>query len=159
LPWILPGQFFLLYLHMKHIKLFEEYTETIYHENDFVGMQAHKLGMTREEYTAHYGSDSGIDEAKAISSQNEPFKVKGINFSYIEQNGKFYGASLYDVAKTANVNKKVKFGLDEINSFLKSIKIKDEVPFRYEEEELEVICKQLRKKGIVCDYDDVMDVS
>ena len=99
------------------------------------------------------------NEAKAISSQNEPFKVKGINFTYVEQNGKFYGASLYDVAKTANVNKKVKFGLDEINSFLKSIKIKDEVPSRYEEEELEVICKQLRKKGIVCDYDDVMDVS
>jgi hypothetical protein len=110
---------------MKHIKLFEDFT----------------------------------NEAKAMTSQNKSFTVKGINISYIERSGKFYGASIYDVPKTSNANKKVKFGLDEINTFLKSIKIKDEVPYRYDEDVLDVICKQLTKKGIVCDYDDAMDIS
>ena len=129
---------------MKIIKLFDDYLE----------MAAAAQNMSREQYTAYY-----LSEAKAVSSQNEPFTVKGISFSYIERTGKFYGASLYDVAKTANVNKKVKFGLDEITSFLKSIKIKDEVPYIYDEKMLDIICKQLTKKGIVCDHDDVMDVS
>jgi len=129
---------------MKIIKLFDDYLE----------MAAAAQNMSREQYTAYY-----LSEAKAVSSQNEPFTVKGISFSYIERTGKFYGASLYDVAKTANVNKKVKFGLDEIQSFLKSIKITDEVPSRYEEKELDALCKLIAKKGIVCDYNDAMDIS
>ena len=88
----------------------------------------------------------------------KPFKIKGINFIYTDR-GRFYGTSLYDVAKTANVSHKAKFGLDEINDFLKSIKITDEVPFTYETKELDAICKQLKKKGIVCDHGDFMDVS
>lgn len=99
------------------------------------------------------------NEAKAISNQNKPFKVKGISLTYIDQNQKFYGAYLYDVAKTSNYNHKVKFREDEINSFLKSIKIKDEVPYRYDETELDNLCKQLKKAGIVCDYNDAFDVS
>ena len=100
-----------------------------------------------------------VNEAKAISSQNEPFRVKGINFTYTEQRGRFYGAYLYDVPKTANASHRAKFNLDEINDFLKSIKINDEVPFTYETKELDAICKQLKKKGIVCDHDDAMDIS
>jgi len=100
-----------------------------------------------------------VNEAKAVSAQNEPFKVKGINFTYTEQRGKFYGAYLYDVAKTSNVNHKVKFGLEEIQSFLKSIKITDKVPSTYETDELDALCKQITKKGIACDHNDAMDVS
>jgi hypothetical protein len=87
------------------------------------------------------------------------FTVKGINFVYTEQGGKFYGASLYDVAKTANASRKSKVDLDTINTLLKSIGIKDEVPYRYETDELAKICKQLKKKGVVCDYVDNMDIS
>ena len=36
------------------------------------------------------------------------FTIKGIDFVYTEQGGRFYGTSLYDVAKTSNVNKKSK---------------------------------------------------
>ena len=129
---------------MKIIKLFDDYLE----------MAAAAQNMSREQYTAYY-----LSEAKAVSSQNEPFKVKGIGFTYTERQGKFYGAYLYDVAKTSNVQHKVKFGLDEIQSFLKSIKITDEVPSRYEEKELDALCKLIAKKGIVCDYNDAMDIS
>lgn len=45
---------------MKKVKLFEEFidesTETVYHENDFLGMQARVANMTREEWIAHYGT-------------------------------------------------------------------------------------------------------
>jgi hypothetical protein len=146
---------------MKYIKLFEEYTETIYNEYDFVGMQAQKLGMTREEFTAHYATatiGSGIDEAQAFSAKGKKFKVKGIRFTYIERNDKFYGTSLFDVAKTSNVGKAAKLTLEETNLFLKNIGIKEEAPYKYNEKELDVICKQLTKKGIVCDYDDAMDI-
>jgi hypothetical protein len=87
------------------------------------------------------------------------FTIKGIDFVYTEQGGRFYGTSLYDVAKTSNVSKKSKIGLDATNELLKSIGIKDEAPYSYEPHELEKICKQLTKKGIVCDYGDYMDVS
>jgi hypothetical protein len=87
------------------------------------------------------------------------FNIKGISFIYTEQSGKFYGAYLYDVAKTANVNHRAKIGLDETNALLKSIGIKDEVPSRYETAELDKVCKQLKKKSIVCDYGDYMDIS
>ena len=100
-----------------------------------------------------------VNEAKAISAQNEPFKVKGINFTYTEQRGRFYGAYLYDVAKTSNVSHRVKFGLDEVQAFLKSIKITDKVPSTYDTNQLDALCKQIAKKGIVCDHDDAMDIS
>jgi chloramphenicol O-acetyltransferase len=100
-----------------------------------------------------------VNEVKATSAQNKSFDVKGIRFTYTEQRGRFYGAYLYDVPKTSNVSHKAKFGLDEINDFLKSIKITDEVPFTYETKELDAICKQLKKAGIVCDHDDAMDIA
>jgi chloramphenicol O-acetyltransferase len=100
-----------------------------------------------------------VNEVKAVSAQNKSFDVKGIRLTYTEQRGRFYGAYLYDVPKTSNVSHKAKFGLDEINDFLKSIGINDEVPFTYETKELDAICKQLKKKGIVCDHDDAMDIS
>ena len=83
---------------MKHIKIFEDFVREAQHEYDFVGIQAEKHGMSREEYTAYY-----LSEAKAISSQNKPFTVKGIRFTYTEQRGRFYGAYLYDVPQTANI--------------------------------------------------------
>jgi hypothetical protein len=146
---------------MKYIKLFEEFTEKIYHEYDFLGMWAQKLGMTREEYTSHYATatiGSGIDEAKAKSAKGKMFDVKGIRFTYIERNGKFYGTSLFDVAKTTNVGKAAKLTLQETNDFLKAAGIKEEAPYKYNEKELDVICKQLTKKGIECAYDDAMDI-
>jgi hypothetical protein len=57
---------------MKKVKLFEEFieeatelkvaeSETVYHEYDFLGMQAQAANMTREEWIAHYGTpDIGI---------------------------------------------------------------------------------------------------
>jgi DNA-binding ferritin-like protein len=51
---------------MKHIKEFNEY--------DFVGMQAAKHGMTREEYVAYYATPAigtGIDEAIATADNKE----------------------------------------------------------------------------------------
>jgi len=54
---------------MSKIKTFGEFVtearEEVYHEYDFTGMQAQKLGMTREEFIAHYASPD-IDEAKSI---------------------------------------------------------------------------------------------
>jgi DNA-binding ferritin-like protein len=50
---------------MKHIKEFNEY--------DFVGMQAAKHGMSREEWVAHYATPtigSGIDEGFDSSTPN-----------------------------------------------------------------------------------------
>lgn len=54
---------------MSKIKTFGEFVtearEEVYHEYDFTGMQAQKLGMTREEYVAHYASPT-IDENESI---------------------------------------------------------------------------------------------
>ena len=49
---------------MKHIKLFEEFIDQTL-PPDFLQMQADAVGMTREEWIAHYGTSdigSGIDE-------------------------------------------------------------------------------------------------
>jgi len=52
-------------------KTFNEFlkeSETVYGENDFLGMQAQMANMTREEWIAHYGTatiGSGIDEKNA----------------------------------------------------------------------------------------------
>jgi len=128
---------------------------------DILSMSEIYNKIEKSEYTMKHVQlfEQFVREAKAISAQNEPFRVKGINFTYTEQRGRFYGAYLYDVAKTSNVQHKVKFGLEEIQSFLKSIKITDKVPSTYETDELDALCKQIAKKGIVCDHDDAMDIS
>jgi len=101
-----------------------------------------------------------INEAANYKDRSgKSFKVKGINFVYTEQKSRFYGTGLYDVAKTANVNKRSKIGLDDTNKLLKSMGIKNKVPAYYETDDLDKVCKELRKKGIVCDYGDYMDVS
>ena len=101
-----------------------------------------------------------INEAANYKDRSgKSFKVKGINFVYTEQRNRFYGTGLYDVAKTANVNKRSKSGLDDTNKLLKSMGIKNQVPAYYETDDLDKVCKELRKKGIVCDYGDYMDVS
>ena len=101
-----------------------------------------------------------INEAENYKDRSgKSFKVKGINFVYTEQRNRFYGTGLYDVAKTANVNKRSKIGLDDTNKLLKSMGIKNQVPAYYETDDLDKVCKELRKKGIVCDYGDYMDVS
>ena len=101
-----------------------------------------------------------INEAANYKDRSgKSFKVKGINFVYTEQRNRFYGTGLYDVAKTANVSKRSKIGLDETNKLLKSMGIKNQVPAYYETDDLDKVCKELRKKGIVCDYGDYMDVS
>lgn len=100
-----------------------------------------------------------VNEAKAESARGKQFNVKGIRFTYTEQGGRFYGAYLYKVPKTENVSHDAKFSLDKINDFLKSLKINNKVPLRYKTDELDVICNQLKKRGIVCDYDDLMDIS
>ena len=134
-------------------------SETVYHKYDFEGMWAQKLGMTREEYVAHFATMTvGVDESSAKDYNGIQFDVKGINFTYTDV-GRFYGASVYDVPKTANVSKRAKLSLSEITQFLASIGIKDEVPVRYDTKDLDKICKKLAKKGIVCDHDDSMDVS
>jgi len=134
-------------------------SETVYHKYDFEGMWAQKLGMTREEYVAHFATMTvGVDESSAKDYNGIQFDVKGINFTYTDV-GRFYGASVYDVPKTANVSKRAKFSLSEITQFLASIGIKDEVPVRYDTKDLDKICKKLAKQGIVCDHDDSMDVS
>jgi hypothetical protein len=55
---------------MKHIQLFEEFINATVVVNvntqpDFLQMQADQVGMSREEWIAHYGSPdigSGIDD-------------------------------------------------------------------------------------------------
>ena len=140
-----------------------EASEIIYNEYDFVGMHAAANGMTREEYTAYFLTPSiglGIDEAKATDYSNKSFEVKGIGFTYLDRNGRFYGAYLYDVAKTANVQWRAKLrSISEVNTFLKSAGIKGDLPEVYDERELDKLCKEISKKGIVCDHDDHMDVS
>lgn len=86
------------------------------------------------------------------------FKIKGINFIYTDR-GRFYGTSLYDVAKTANVNKRSKIGFDDTEKLLKSLGVKEKLPSGYGPDTLDRICKELKKKGIVCDHGDFMDVS
>ena len=66
---------------------------------------------------------------------------------------------MFDVAQTSNIQHKAKLSLEEVNIFLKSFKVKDDVPSSYEEKELDALCKQIAKKGIVCDHDDAMDIS
>lgn len=56
---------------MKNTKTFNDFlkeSETVQHDNDFLGMQAQMANMSREEWIAHYGTStigSGIDEKNA----------------------------------------------------------------------------------------------
>lgn len=59
---------------MKNLKTFEQFNHSLGHfNNDFIAQQAEKLGMSREEYIAHYGSESevgnGFDEALTNSDE------------------------------------------------------------------------------------------
>jgi hypothetical protein len=156
---------------MKKVKLYEDYlnesdaysneSETVYHNYDFEGMWAQKLGMTREEYVAHFATMTvGVDEAVSKDIKGKQFKVKGISFTYVEQTGRFYGAYLYDVAKTANVSWRAKLrSIAEVNEFLALHGITEQLPYRYDEKELDAICKKLAKQGVVCSHDDNFDVS
>ena len=136
-------------------------SETIYHKYDFEGMWAQKLGMTREEYVAHFATmTAGVDEAKVKDTAGKKFEVKGVSFTYTEQGGKFYGAYLYDVAKTSNVQWRQKLrSISEVTEFLKLHGISEEIPYRYNENELDTICAELRTQGIECDHNDYFDVS
>lgn len=136
-------------------------SETIYHKYDFEGMWAQKLGMTREEYVAHFATMTvGVDEAKVKDASGKKFEVKGISFTYVEQTGKFYGAYLFDVAKTSNVQWRQKLrSISEVTEFLKLHGISEEIPYKYNENLLDTICAELRTQGIECDHNDYFDVS
>lgn len=60
---------------MKNLKTFEQFNHSLGHfNNDFIAQQAEKLGMSREEYIAHYGSPvigSGIEESSSTDSDEE----------------------------------------------------------------------------------------
>mgnify|MGYP001129791751 FL=1 len=100
-----------------------------------------------------------INEAVNYKDRSgKSFNIKGINFIYTDR-GRFYGTSLYDVAKTANVNKRSKIGFDDTEKLLKSLGVKEKLPIGYGPDTLDRICKELKKKGIVCDHGDYMDVS
>jgi len=100
-----------------------------------------------------------LNEATRYKDRSgKSLNIKGINFVYTDR-GRFYGTSLYDVAKTANVNKRSKIGYADTEKLLKSLGIKDSFPMYYDTDELDNICKQVSKKGMVCDHGDYMDVS
>lgn len=101
-----------------------------------------------------------INEAVNYKDRSgKPFKIKGMSFIYTEQGGRFYGTYLYDVAKTSNVQHTSKISIDDTNKLLKSLGIKLELPNRYNDRDLDKICKEVSKKGVVCDHGDYMDVS
>ena len=101
-----------------------------------------------------------INEAVNYKDRSgKSFKIKGMSFIYTEQGGRFYGTYLYDVAKTSNVQHTSKISIDETNKLLKSLGIKSELPNRYDSSDLDKICKEVSKKGVVCDHGDYMDVS
>jgi hypothetical protein len=99
-----------------------------------------------------------INEAVNYKDRSgKPFKIKEINFIYTEQGGRFYGTYLYDGKPGKNHNSKI--GYDESKKLLKSLGIKEELPKGYGPGALDKICKELKKKGIVGDHGDYMDVS
>ena len=100
-----------------------------------------------------------INEAVNYKDRSgKSFKIKGINFVYTDR-GRFYGTSLYDVKKTSNVSKRSKIGFDDTEKLLKSLGVKERLPMSYGPGTLDRICKELTRKGIVCDHGDYMDVS
>ena len=100
-----------------------------------------------------------LNEAvRYVDRAGKPFNIKGINFVYTDR-GRFYGTSLYDVKKTANVGKRSKIGFDATEALIKSMGIRDSLPMIYDSNQLDKICKLITKKGIDCDHGDYMDVS
>ena len=88
------------------------------------------------------------------------FTVKGANFTYTEQGGRFYGVYLYDVPATANTQWREKIrSADEATKWLQSLGIQEIVPRRYNEDTLDKIVMMLKNKGIMADHDDFFDVS
>ena len=54
---------------MNKFKSFTEFvseSEEVYHEYDFLGMAAKKLGISREEYIATYGPNTPDGEAEGL---------------------------------------------------------------------------------------------
>ena len=89
-----------------------------------------------------------LNEATRYKDRSgKSFNIKGINFVYTDR-GRFYGTSLYDVAKTANVNKRSKIGYADTEKLLKSLGIKNSFPMYYDIGELDSICKQVTKKAL-----------
>lgn len=88
------------------------------------------------------------------------FKVKGIGLTYTDY-GRFYGAYLYPLPKTANLplgTPRQKLHFDEAEEYIKELTGMD-LPQDYKTGVLDNIVAALKKKGIHADHDDVMDVS
>src|SRR6056300_1646386 len=87
------------------------------------------------------------------------FKVKGIGLTYTDY-GRFYGAYLHPLPQTANLpfgTPREKLHFQEAEKYIKDL-TGLELPDRYATDQLEKIVDALKKKGIVADYDDAMDV-
>jgi len=115
-----------------------------------------------------------LNEVSYKDFRGDVFSVKAISFTYTAQGGRFYGAYLYDVPKTANVGWRAKLGYNDAVALLKKIGIEGKLPGFYDEwfEDADVadspamkafgqpsITQQLKDKGIFADYNDLMDVS
>ena len=88
------------------------------------------------------------------------FKVKGIGLTYTDY-GRFYGAYLHPLPQTANLpfgTPREKLHFEEAEKYIKDL-TGLELPDRYATGQLKKIVDALKKKGIVADYDDAMDVS
>jgi len=88
------------------------------------------------------------------------FKVKGIGLTYTDY-GHFYGAYLHPLPQTANLpfgTPREKLHFEEAEKYIKDL-TGLELPDRYATDQLKKIVDALKKKGIVADYDDAMDVS
>ena len=96
--------------------------------------------------------------ANYVDRQGKPFVIKGINIVYTDA-GRFYGTSLFDVPKTANVGKRSKIGLNDTNELLQQLGINFKVDRFYEPGRLSQLTSKLKAKGIVFDHGDFMDVS
>ena len=98
--------------------------------------------------------------SQIILESKPNFKVKGIHLSYTDY-GRFYGAYLYPIAKTANLplgTPREKLHFDEAEKYIKDLTGMD-LPDTYKDGVLDNIVAALKKKGIHADHDDVMDVS
>ena len=98
--------------------------------------------------------------SQIILESKPNFKVKGINLSYTDY-GRFYGAYLYPIAKSANLplgTPREKLHFQEAEKYIKDLTGMD-LPDTYKNGVLDNIVAALKKKGIHADHDDAMDVS
>ena len=116
-----------------------------------------------------------MNEVSYKDFRGDTFSIKAISFTYTEQGGRFYGAYLYDVPKTANVGHRAKLGYKDAAALLSRIGVQGKLPGFYEDwaEDGKYdqsgaakagfvetgIIQQLQDKGIVVDVNDLMDVS